>query len=83
MGSGVLVSGKGCFQEGSVSVPGWTGSQTGVSTGNPRCLCTQRSHQPPGCLELGLGLNFLVYALCLCGLILIGWPTPNLHISNG
>lgn len=83
MGSGVLVTGKGCFQEGSVSAPGWTGSQTGMSTGNPQCLCAQQVVPAPGMPGVGVRLNFLVCALCLCGLSLIRWPTPNLHISNG
>lgn len=55
MGSGVLVSGKGCFQEGSVSAPGWTGSQTGVSTRNPQCLCTQRVMPAPRMHGVGGG----------------------------
>ena len=63
----------------------WTGSQTSMSTGNTQALIhTQWVTPSPRDAWSGVvGLNFLVYTVCLCGLIVIGWPTPNIHISNG
>ena len=56
MGSGLLVAEMGCFQESSMSERDWTGSQTGVSTGNTQALMYTVGHtQPQGCLEWGGG----------------------------